>query len=253
MRFSALQLFGKVRHGFGYFDLLRADGLATAAAEAGAGQLVLGHGGEGHGGDEAAAGEAVFVVKFQEARDVQTLRAVADAVVAGRAGPVSYTHLDVYKRQHIFSADWPSRCGHGSFAAPRAYGFDLFRTGSGKRDDVADRGDDVLFVHHFPVVLQPVVSGVAHGRLKIRALSLIHILTAPGVLAGCVLTFVPSIGLFFMSDLLGGANDVFLGNLINDQLLKSRDWPFAAALSVVMMLLTSLFLWLCLLYTSRCV
>ena len=48
----------------------------------------------------------------------------------------------------------------------------------------------------------------------------------------------PSIGLFFMSDLLGGANDVFLGNLINDQLLKSRDWPFAAALSVVMMLIT---------------
>ncbi len=47
-----------------------------------------------------------------------------------------------------------------------------------------------------------------------------------------------------MSDLLGGSNDVFLGHLINDQLLKSRDWPFAAALSVVMMLLTSLFLWL---------
>jgi len=68
-------------------------------------------------------------------------------------------------------------------------------------------------------------------------------MTAPGLLAGCVLTFVPSIGLFFMSDLLGGANEVFLGNLINTQLLKSRDWPFAAALSVVLMLLTSSILW----------
>ena len=83
------------------------------------------------------------------------------------------------------------------------------------------------------------------GASPLRAFCTVTLpLTAPGVLAGCVLTFVPSIGLFFMSDLLGGANDVFLGNLINDQLLKSRDWPFAAALSVVMMLLTSLFLWL---------
>ena len=83
------------------------------------------------------------------------------------------------------------------------------------------------------------------GASPLRAFFTVTLpLTAPGVLAGCVLTFVPSIGLFFMSDLLGGANDVFLGNLINDQLLKSRDWPFAAALSVVMMLLTSLFLWL---------
>ena len=83
------------------------------------------------------------------------------------------------------------------------------------------------------------------GASPLRAFCTVTLpLTAPGVLAGCVLTFVPSIGLFFMSDLLGGANDVVLGNLINDQLLKSRDWPFAAALSVVMMLLTSLFLWL---------
>ena len=83
------------------------------------------------------------------------------------------------------------------------------------------------------------------GASPLRAFFTVTLpLTAPGVLAGCVLTFVPSIGLLFMSDLLGGANDVFLGNLINDQLLKSRDWPFAAALSVVMMLLTSLFLWL---------
>ena len=83
------------------------------------------------------------------------------------------------------------------------------------------------------------------GSSPLRAFVTVTLpLTAPGVLAGCVLTFVPSIGLFFMSDLLGGSNDVFLGNLINDQLLKSRDWPFAAALSVVMMLLTSLFLWI---------
>ncbi|MBQ6373585.1 MAG: ABC transporter permease [Clostridia bacterium] len=63
-------------------------------------------------------------------------------------------------------------------------------------------------------------------------------LTAPGLLTGCVLVFVPSLALFFMSDLLGGPSDILIGNLVHDQLLKSRDWPFAAALSVVLLLIT---------------
>lgn len=63
-------------------------------------------------------------------------------------------------------------------------------------------------------------------------------MTAPGLLTGCVLVFVPSLALFFMSDLLGGPNDILIGNLVQDQLLKSRDWPFAAALSVVLLIIT---------------
>lgn len=63
-------------------------------------------------------------------------------------------------------------------------------------------------------------------------------LTASGLMTGCVLVFVPSLALFFMSDLLGGPSDILIGNLVHDQLLKSRDWPFAAALSVVLLLLT---------------
>lgn len=65
-------------------------------------------------------------------------------------------------------------------------------------------------------------------------------LTAPGLLTGCVLVFVPSLALFFMSDLLGGPSDLLIGNLVQEQLLQSRDWPFAAALSVVLLVLTSL-------------
>lgn len=65
-------------------------------------------------------------------------------------------------------------------------------------------------------------------------------LTLPGVLSGFVLVFVPSIGLFFISDLLGGGKIMLVGNLIKNQLLQARDWPFGAALSVVMMLLTLL-------------
>ena len=65
-------------------------------------------------------------------------------------------------------------------------------------------------------------------------------LTLPGLISGGVLVFVPSLALFFISDLLGGTSDVYVGNLVNDQLLISRDWPFAAALSVVLLLVTAL-------------
>lgn len=66
--------------------------------------------------------------------------------------------------------------------------------------------------------------------------------TLPGLISGCVLVFVPSIGLFFISDLLGGSTEALAGSLIRDQLLKSRDMPFAAALSVVLLALTCVIL-----------
>lgn len=63
-------------------------------------------------------------------------------------------------------------------------------------------------------------------------------LTLPGLLSGFVLVFVPSISLFFLADLLGGGKIMLVGNLIQNQFLTARDWPFGATLSVVMMLLT---------------
>jgi spermidine/putrescine transport system permease protein len=51
-------------------------------------------------------------------------------------------------------------------------------------------------------------------------------------------------GLYFIADILGGNKVVLVGNLIQEQLMKAHDWPFAAALSVVLMVLTSLFLYL---------
>jgi spermidine/putrescine transport system permease protein len=69
-------------------------------------------------------------------------------------------------------------------------------------------------------------------------------LTMPGLFSGFILTFIPSMGLYFIADILGGNKVVLVGNLIQEQLMKAHDWPFAAALSVVLMLLTSLFLYL---------
>ncbi len=69
-------------------------------------------------------------------------------------------------------------------------------------------------------------------------------LTLPGLLSGVVLTFVPSMGLFFIADILGGNKVVLVGNLIQEQLMKAHNWPFAAALSLVLLLLTTVIIWL---------
>lgn len=65
-------------------------------------------------------------------------------------------------------------------------------------------------------------------------------LTMPGLLSGVVLTFIPSMGLFFVADILGGSKVVLVGNVIQEQLTKGRNIPFAAALSVILMIMTSL-------------
>lgn len=67
-------------------------------------------------------------------------------------------------------------------------------------------------------------------------------LTMPGMVSGVILTFIPSMGLFFIADILGGNKIVLVGSLIQEQLTKGRNLPFAAALSVVLMLLTTFLL-----------
>ena len=62
-------------------------------------------------------------------------------------------------------------------------------------------------------------------------------LSMPGVIAGSILVFIPSLGAFVTPDLLGGAKTVMIGNLIQGQFLTSRDWPFGSAFSVLLMLM----------------
>ena len=65
-------------------------------------------------------------------------------------------------------------------------------------------------------------------------------LTTPGILAGCVLVFVPSVGIFYLSDIMGGGL-MLIGNLIRDQLLKVRDWNVGSAMSMVLIVMSALF------------
>jgi spermidine/putrescine transport system permease protein len=60
-------------------------------------------------------------------------------------------------------------------------------------------------------------------------------LTKPGIVGGCVLVFVPTIGAFITPDLLGGARSMMIGNLIQHEYLVVRDWPLGSAASFVLM------------------
>ena len=76
-------------------------------------------------------------------------------------------------------------------------------------------------------------------------------LTAPGIAAGTVLVFVPSLGQFVVSDLLGGARSMLLGNLIQNQFAVARNKPFGAAIALELAVLVLLLLWAYASYTRR--
>ncbi|WP_308465972.1 ABC transporter permease [Rathayibacter soli] len=59
-------------------------------------------------------------------------------------------------------------------------------------------------------------------------------LSIPGALTGCIFVFVPAMGNFIIPELLGGGKTQLIGNLVRDQFLKARDWPFGAALALVL-------------------
>lgn len=63
-------------------------------------------------------------------------------------------------------------------------------------------------------------------------------MTSSGIFAAVIQVFIPSLGIYFISDLLGGGNSMMIGNLIRNQFLQSNNWPFGAALSIVLILVT---------------
>lgn len=76
------------------------------------------------------------------------------------------------------------------------------------------------------------------GAGPVRAFSSVIVpLTMPGIAAGTLLVFVPAIGMFAVTDLMGGAKVLMIGNVIQNQFLQARDWPFGAALGVIFMLM----------------
>lgn len=75
------------------------------------------------------------------------------------------------------------------------------------------------------------------GAGKIRVFTYIIIpLTTPGIISGCLLVFIPATGMFYVADMMGGAKNLLIGNVIKDQFLTIRDWPLGSAITTILML-----------------
>ena len=102
-----------------------------------------------------------------------------------------------------------------------------------------------------PFMILPVYSAVSKvdqnyldaaedlGAGKLRRFFRVYLpLTLPGAFNGSLMVFIPAIGFFFISDILGGGKAMIIGNLIKNQFLTARNWPLGAALSIVLLVMT---------------
>src|SRR5262249_2172057 len=87
-------------------------------------------------------------------------------------------------------------------------------------------------LHRFNFALIDAASDLGASKIK-SFLTITFPMSWPGIITGCILVFTPTFGEFIVPDLLGGAKNLMLGNLIKMQFLETRDWPFGAALTVV--------------------
>jgi spermidine/putrescine transport system permease protein len=108
-----------------------------------------------------------------------------------------------------------------------------------------------LFYSYLPFMVLPIYAAVERynfalseaaadlGANRWRALfEVVLPVVRPGIVAGCILVFVPALGAFLAPDLLGGAKTFMIGSLIDEQFRGSQgNWPFGAAVSVVLMTL----------------
>ena len=105
-----------------------------------------------------------------------------------------------------------------------------------------------------PFMILPVYSSVCKiGKSQLEAAAdlganklqiFFHVIvksTIPGLFNGSLMVFIPAIGYFFISDILGGGKLMLLGNLIKNQFLTARNWPFGAAISIVLIMITFFF------------
>lgn len=83
--------------------------------------------------------------------------------------------------------------------------------------------------------LREAATDLGAGRIR-RFFTITVPLTRAGIVAGCIFVFVPSLGNFIVPDLLGGGRSSMIGNLIQNEFLRTRDWPFGATLALAVIL-----------------
>ena len=85
-----------------------------------------------------------------------------------------------------------------------------------------------------PALLE--AASVLGARPGARFRRIVLPLSMPGVVAGSLLVFIPALGSFIPSDLLGGAKQMLIGNLVQNQFAAARNWPFGSAASLILMI-----------------
>ncbi len=123
----------------------------------------------------------------------------------------------------LISAPWPLLYNDGAIIVGLVYGW---------------LPDMVLPCYAAIEHLDPSLVEAAYDLYANRTQAFLRVilpLTASGIIAGSILVFIPSLGAYVTPDLLGGAKSVMIGNLIQQQFLSARDWPFGSAISFVLM------------------
>src|SRR3984885_15966282 len=96
-------------------------------------------------------------------------------------------------------------------------------------------------VEKLDVKLLEAAADLGAGPFK-RFFKIILPLSIPGLIAGSIMVFIPSLGEFVIPDILGGGTSLFVGNLLAQQFLTVRNWPYGSALSVTLILIIGIYL-----------
>ena len=107
-----------------------------------------------------------------------------------------------------------------------------------------------LVYAYLPLMVLPIYSAIERLGPQVREaaadlyappwVALLRVLvplTLPGIATGAIFVFVPSLGNFIVPDLLGGGQTIMIGNLMQQQFLQTRDWPFGAVMALTVVLL----------------
>ena len=92
----------------------------------------------------------------------------------------------------------------------------------------------VFFVFLYLPIVVLVFYSFNANRLEVMTRIVIP-LCKPGIIAGCILVFIPCLGAFIAPNLLGGGKKLMLGSLVQFQFASARNWPFGAALSMLLL------------------
>lgn len=104
---------------------------------------------------------------------------------------------------------------------------------------------------HLPFMVLPLYAGLERldkslieaaldlGASQLRAfLTIVVPLAIPGIISGVILVFIPALGSYLTPDLLGGTDSQMIANVVERQFKRANDWPFGAALSLLLMYVT---------------